>query len=406
MSKSNFFTGQPIFSQVLKFVPRDLVISVSRQCQADYYCKRFNTYEHLVTLLYAIFNNCNSLREVVTGMLAWEQRLIHLGIKHFPRRSTLSDANGRRNAEVFEQIYMGLLNRYNHFLSDSRVPKVDSRVYIFDSTTITLFQEVLRGTGLSPLNGKRKGGIKVHTLIKSDQDVPCMVCFSASAVADCSFLKKVDLSKGSIVVFDKGYNNYSTFNSFTERGVTWVTRLRQSAAFKVLEYRPVSELQQQKGIISDQVIMLGHTAEKDKRRVQVKARCITYIDPQSEKCLQFLTNNMKMAPATITELYRKRWQIEILFKRLKQNYPLKYFLGESENAIKIQIWCSLVADLLLKIIKKGCAAKWSFSNLTSMIRLHLMTYIDLFAFLRCPEKSLLAIIDKKQTNNNGLLFCT
>lgn len=407
MSKSKFFTGQPIFSQLLKYIPRDLVLKVAKEYKADYYCKRFNSYDHLVTLLYATFNNCNSLREVITGMLAWEHRLNHLGLKHFPRRSTVSDANSRRSAEVFELIYMELLNRYSPFLSDSRSGNVGWAVYIFDSTTITLFQEILRGTGLAPVNGKRKGGIKVHTLIKSDQDVPCMVCFSASATADSSFLKKVDLAKGSVVVFDKGYNDYSTFNSFTEREITWVTRLRQSAAFTVLEDRAVSELDQQKGIVSDQVIMLGYTAKKDKRRTQVKARRINYIDPQSGKCLQFLTNNMEMAPATIAELYRKRWQIEVLFKRIKQNYPLKNFLGESENAIKIQIWCSLIADLLLKIVQKRCVAKWSFSNLTSMIRLHLMTYIDLLAFLCCPEKSLLASIERRQTNNNdGLLFCT
>ena len=407
MSKSKFFTGQPIFSQLLKYIPGDVVRKAAVEYKADYYCKRFNTYDHLVTLLYAILNNCNSIREVTTGMLAWEQRLNHLGMKHFPRRSTLSDANNRRSFQVFEQIYMKLLNRYGHFLSDSRVEKVESRLYIFDSTTITLFQEVLKGSGLAPVNGKRKGGIKVHTLIKSDLDMPCMVRFSASAAADSSFLKSINLPKGSIVVFDRGYNDYKTFNSFSDQAITWVTRLRQTATVEIVETRSVTDNEQQKGVISDLVIRLGHTLKTDKRRTQVQSRLINYKDPQSGKYLQFLTNDMVLEPSIIAELYRNRWQIEILFKRIKQNYPLKYFLGESENAIKIQIWCSLIADLLLKIVKKRCAAKWSFSNLTSMIRLHLMTYIDLFAFLRCPEKSLLATIEAKRANDSdGLLFCT
>jgi hypothetical protein len=405
MSKSTFFTGQPIFSQLLKYLPRDLVARVARDHKADYYCKRFNSYDHLVTLLYAIFNNCNSLREVTTGMLAWEHRLNHLGMKHFPRRSTLSDANKRRSADVFEQVYMKMLNRYDHFLSDSRTRKVNSRLYIFDSTTITLFQEVLKGTGLMPLNSKRKGGIKVHTLIKSDQDLPCMVRFSASAAADSSFLKEISLPKDSIIVFDRGYNDYKAFNKFTEMKIKWVTRLRQCAAFEVIEDRPVTEWQKENGIRSDQLIMLGYQQRTDKRRTMVKTRLINYKDPQSGVSFQFLTNDMKMACSTIAGLYCKRWQIEVLFKRLKQNYPLKYFLGESENAIKIQIWCSLIADLLLKIIKKGSAAKWSFSNLTSIIRLHLMTYIDLFAFLHCPEKSLLARIKANNANTyNATLF--
>jgi len=114
-----------------------------------------------------------------------------------------------------------------------------------------------------------------------------------------------------------------------------------------------------------------------------------------------------MNGTTIVALYRKRWQIELLFKRMKQNYPLKYFLGDSENAIKIQIWCSLIADLLLKIIKKAVAVKWSFSNLAAMVRLHLMTYIDLFGFLKSPEKSLLKLFSRQVTSNyNQLSFVT
>jgi hypothetical protein len=122
---------------------------------------------------------------------------------------------------------------------------------------------------------------------------------------------------------------------------------------------------------------------------------------------EFVTNNLKMNASTVAALYRKRWQIESLFKRMKQNYPLKYFLGDSENAIKIQIWCSLIADLLLKIVKKAAAARWSFSNLAAMVRLHLMTYINIFNFLKSPEKSLLKLFSKPVTQNyNQLSFIT
>lgn len=402
MSKSRFFTGQPIFSQVLKFVPRQSVTRIARDTNSDRYCKRFSTYDHLVSILYATLNHCTSLREVTTGMLAWEQRLSHLGLKHHPRRSTISDANNRRSAEVFEHIYLSILDRYGRFLSDSRIKSLASRLYIFDSTTITLFQEVLKAAGTTPANGKRKGGIKVHTLIRSDQDVPCLIRYSASAANDMRFLKHIHLPKGSIVLFDKGYTDYTTYNRFTTEGVSWVTRLSQHLVYKVTAERPVSELQQQKGIIKDQEIILG--SECKKGTIKAKARLITFIDQESGKQFEFLTNNYRMTPSSIAALYRKRWQIELLFKRLKQNYPLQYFLGDSENAIKIQIWCALIADLLLKIIKKGCKAKWSFSNLAAMIRLHLMTYIDLFAFLKCPEKALLNNI--KRNTNSMLLFDT
>lgn len=406
MSKSSFFTGQPIFGQVLNFIPKQLVRNVSLSLQTDRYCKRFTGYDHLVTMLYSIYNNCHSLREVSTGMLAWEQRINHLGIKHYPRRSTISDANKRRKAVFFEQIYLKLLSRYANILPDSRdTSRHKKNLYVFDSTTITLFQEVMRGAGIRSLNGKRKGGIKVHTLLKSDQDVPAMIRFSPSAQADSAFLKEVKLPAGSIIVFDRGYNHYPTLNGITEEGSSWVTRLRKDAVYKIIEQRDISEAQQHKGILRDREIILGH--DHDKKSTKVRARLIIYKDPQTGKRLKFLSNNFRMAPATIAELYRKRWQIEVLFKRLKQNYPLKYFLGDGENAIQIQIWCSLIADLILKIIKKAAAKKWSFSNLASMTRLHLMTYINLYAFLKNPEKALNRIAKNNQNLiQNPQLFPT
>lgn len=400
MNKSTFFTGQPIFTQLLKFIPKDLIFRIARDGVADRYCKRFNTYEHLVALLYSVFNNCNSLREITTGMLASEQRLIHLGVRFHPRRSTISDANNRRNAEIFGQIYFKLFERYAQFLSDSRIKNKTSRLYIFDSTTISLFQEVLRTGGKNPANGKRKGGIKVHTLIRSDQDVPCMIRYSSAVANDSQFLKEINLIKGSIIVFDRGYYDFTTLNRFNTDGITWVTRLRKLFAYDVVENIPTGEANST--IKSDQHIVLGHRSS-----IRVKARLIKFFDPSTGEHYEFLSNNFRMSAMTIAALYKKRWQIELLFKRMKQNYPLKYFLGDSENAIKIQIWCTLIADLLLKVIKKGTTTKWSFSNLAAMVRLHLMTYIDLFAFLKSPEKALLKLFsNRKSKDYNQLLLIT
>ena len=137
--------------------------------------------------------------------------------------------------------------------------------------------------------------------------------------------------------------------------------------------------------MKDQLIMLGH--DHHEKITKVKARVVTYFDRHSKRTFQFLTNNFRFAPATIAHIYKKRWQIESLFKRIKQNYPLKYFLGDNQNAIKIQIWCALIADLLLKYIRKQVKRKWAFANLTSMVRLHLMNYINLHQFLSDPEKA-------------------
>jgi len=399
MNKSNFFSGQPIFSQLLKFIPKDSVLRIAYDNKSDHYCKRFNTYEHLVTMLYSIFNNCNSIREVATGMLASEQRLAHLGIRYHPRRSTISDANIRRQAEVFEKIYFSLYKKYASFLSDSCKNTKASKLYILDATTISLFQEVLRTSGKNP-SGKRKGGIKVHTLIRSDQDVPSMIRLTEAAANDSQFLKEVNLPKGSVIVFDRGYRDFTTLNRFTSEGIAWVTRLNRLFAYDIKQEYILPD--NSSAIISDQQIQLGWRSG-----TKVTARLVTYYDDASKEKYEFLTNNYRMSAINIASLYRKRWQIELLFKRMKQNYPLKYFLGDSENAIKIQIWCSLIADLLLKIVKKAAAAKWSFSNLAAMVRLHLMTYIDLFGFLKSPEKSLRKLYSRPERQNyNQLLFIT
>ena len=387
MSKSTFFTGQPIFNQVLNFIPRSMVQAVSREHHSDHYCKTFKTYEHLVTMLYAVFNQCNTLREVTTGLLAWDQRIHHLGIDAHPRRSTISDANKRRNEKVFEAIYFKLLGQYRSLLPDSRKRSKKNNLYIFDSTSITLFQEILKGSGLPKANGKSKGGIKVHTLLHAGNDLPEMIRYSPAANNDVTYLKEVQLKRGSVVVFDKGYCDYRSYNRFIKEGVTWVTRHNDRSVYRIEEKYTINNFQQQKGINKDQVIELGYTYLK--KAVQVPARMIGYTDPVSNKYFEFITNNTKLAPLTIANYYRQRWQIETFFKRIKQNYPLQYFLGDNANAIKIQIWCALIADLLLKVIKRGTSSTMAFSNIVGLIRLHLMTYMDLNNFLNSPEKSLL-----------------
>lgn len=387
MSKGIFFTGQPIFNQVLNFIPRPVVSAVARELNADRYCKSFGTYDHLVTMMYAILNQCTSLREVTTGLLAWEGRIAHLGIHSHPRRSTLADANKRRSAAVFERIYLKLLDRYGAVLPDSRGRCRKKNLYLFDATTITLFQEILKGSGLHNAEGKRKGGIKVHTLLRADQNVPCMIRYSAAAANDGRFLKQIQLPMGSVLVFDKGYRDYSTYNRFTADRVTWVSRHRDHSVYKIVAEYEVNRFQQEHGVLADQQIVLGH--DHYKNTTKVPCRMVTYQDPVTQKIFQFITNNTHLAPYTIAGYYQQRWQIETFFKRIKQNYPLQYFLGDNENAIKIQIWVALIADLVLKVIKQGSRSSMSFSNIVGLIRLHMMTYMDLVSFLRSPEKSLL-----------------
>jgi hypothetical protein len=404
MSKSTFFIGQPIFSQILNLLPKSDIQKAAKKYSADRYCKKFKTYDHLLVMLYAIFNRCTSIREVTTGIMACHSKLFHLGVQYTIRRSTLSDANKRRSADVFEDIYMSLYSRFRKTLSDSQTRKVSRKLFIIDSTTITLFQEILKAAGRPSINGRRKGGIKAHTLMKADEDVPQMIRFSPGAANDISFMKKISVPKGSILVFDRAYRDYTHLERWSNEGVTWVTRLRGKSAVERLLEKLVSIYQKNQGVISDTVVCLGN--DVNDKLTKVQARLIKYFDKENNRTFEFITNNFDYSPVTIAQLYKKRWQIETLFKRIKQTYPLRDFLGDNENAIKIQIWCALIADLLLKVIHSRVTRNWSFANLASMVRLHLMTYINLYKFLNKPEKSLLQVFIKLKPLMQQQLFAT
>lgn len=380
MNKSTFFAGQPIFTQLVSLLSKSCIRKAVFKHNSDHYYKKFDTYHHLITMLYASYQHCTSLREVVTGMGACEGRLQSLGIRYLPARSTLSEANKARNYEVFEQIYQSTLGTYQRFLPDSRsnLPNL----ILIDSTTISLFKEIMKNAGNKTVDGKRKGGIKVHMAVRSNEDVPYLVRFTSAANADVPFLKQIHLPAGSVAVMDRGYSSFSKYNEWTSKKVNWVTRLSDHNVYTVLWNRPLSEQQQYEGVLSDQVIMLGFVKKKER----VKCRLIRYFDAKHSKVFLFITNNFRWSPLKVAAIYKQRWQIELLFKRLKQNMPLQYFLGDNENAIKIQIYCSLIADVLLKLVSISLKRKWAFSNLAAIVRLHLMNYTNLRKFLEFPDK--------------------
>lgn len=389
MSKNTIFSGQPIFTQVLSLIPDHIIRGLVIKYQSDKYCKTFDSRHHLVTLLFGIIKQCTSLRAVTTGLQVATSMQGHFRLTHDIHRSTLADANQRRPEAFFGELFHQLY-RFHYGIPDSRKIKphqaYDKRLFIIDSTTVNLFHDVLKGAGRIPSNGKRKGGLKVHVMLNSPEDTPCLVNLTPSSANDRVFLKSVDLPKGSIITFDKGYANFRKFDQWTRQGVNWVSRVLDQWIILVNKVNPVTEKQKLAGIISDEQVTIGDP--KNNKTLKIKARIIKYIVPESQKVLSFVTNNTKFLPTTIADIYKRRWQIELLFKRIKQRYPLRYFYGESENAIKTQVWCALIADLLMKIIQDRATKKWAYSNLCSIIDLHLLTYVSLFAFLNNPDKVL------------------
>jgi hypothetical protein len=381
MNKSTHFSGHPIIKQLLQFIDRGLINRTAQKWQADRYYKRFKTYDHLVTMLFAALSGVSSLRELSSVMLACEGKINHLNMSHFPRRSTISDGNTNRPSEVFGEIYHRLLRQYRTFLSDSsprQAPVKDLR--IIDSTTISLFSDILKGPGRPRLDGKKKGGIKMHTMINVLEDVPQLVRFSSAARHDHTFLADLELSEGSFVVFDKGYTDYSQYAQWNQDRVYFVTRQKDNAVWQPGQEYDIDDSIDARVLKDEQI-----TVTKDDR--QIPLRRIAYYHAEQDRTYIFLTNNHELGPDTIAGIYKNRWQIESMFKRLKQNFPLKYFLGDSQNAIEIQIWVSLIAQLLMLVVQRKAQRRWAFSNMVGVIRYHLTSYIDLFSFLKDPDQS-------------------
>jgi hypothetical protein len=331
--------------------------------------------------------------------MAWQNRLQHLGLTFYPRRSTLSDANTNRTHQFFEDAYYALHDRYKHlFLPDSRRNK--DRIHIMDSSTFELFSDVMVGAGSFDRNGKRKGGVKAHMLIDARHQLPEVCYLSEAKENDRLLMDKISLLPGSILVFDKGYIKYSQWQTWTERNITWVTRMMNNAYYEVVQNMPVDEAQKKRGVISDEHIWLGRGTNASTEIIP--ARRIVFHDKKKNRNFVFLTNNEKFKPSTIAGFYKIRWTIETKFKAIKQNFQLKYFLGDTPNAIKIQLWGALIANLLVEIIAIMAKKKrWSFANLCGLLRMHLGTYVNLTTFLNSPEKSLQQLIN---SNNSQLQF--
>ena len=398
MGKSTHFIGQPMYNQALKLLDKSKILRISREKGGERYTKRFNGWTHLVVMLYAVIKRFDSLREITTSLLADTNKLAHIGILFKISRSTLADANMRRPHAIFEAIYRDLYARYRHeLISDSRSrkhPKWMDRLQIIDSTTISLFSNLIfKGVGRHHRTGKKKGGIKVHTVIHANEGVPSDIRFTSAATNDSFMLKPSNLSKGDILAMDRAYIDYGKFEELSLRGVIYVTKMKKS-----LKYVINSDVMYQTpdGLMEARVQNVTFSKRTNDGVICHNARIITYADEKKHKLISLLTNDLDSDPYEIIAIYRQRWEIELLFKQIKQNFPLKYFYGESANAIKIQIWVTLIANLLLMVMQKRLTRSWSFSGLASLVGIVLMYYVDFYSLFNNPEKDWenMKILDK------------
>lgn len=376
------FVGQPIFGQILKLIDKADFNRIVKEKNSDYYYKAFKSWTHTVTMLFGILSRCDSMAEICEGLRAMSGKLNHLGLEKAPAKSTAGDGLRNRNHSFFETLYYSLTKRYSSFLSDSRTLGLTIKeLYIVDSTTIRLFSDILKGVGRNPKNdGKKKGGLKVHMLIDAVQSVGKFMKITEAKMHDKNFLKEIIVPPFSMLVFDKAYNYYRQFAQWTERDIYFVTRQKSNAVYEVLETVMEKELEKDKaGVSKEEIITVTYKEGKEEK--QLKLRRINYRDEKNRQYV-FICNNFIITAEEIALIYKKRWGIELLFKKMKQNFQLHYFYGENENAIRTQVWCTLIAQLLLTVLQKIANTKKAFSTVATMIRIHLVSLLDVKELLQ------------------------
>ena len=387
------FVGQPIFKQVLNLLNVVALDSIISKHKSDRYYKTYSSRTQLTTMLFGILSRCDSMGEICDGIRAMSGKLLHLGLKQSPAKSTACDGLRNRSDKFFEEVYFSLVKAYSSFLSDSRTFGLTFKeVLLIDSTTIRLFSDLLKGVGRNVKgDGRKKGGLKVHMLIDAVQQVGRFIKISEAKMHDKNFLSELSIERNCMIVFDKAYNHYQQFATWTKNGVYFVTRQKSDAVFK--EVRINRYHYDKKGVakvLLDEVIDVEyHNQDANGKRLTMKDRMrlrrVCYKDNTDRKYV-FLTNNMDIPAEEVAFLYKKRWGIEILFKKMKQNFQLQYFYGENETAIRTQIWCTLIAQLLMTVLQKKAATKKAFSTVATLIRIHLISLLDVYELLKSTNR--------------------
>jgi len=367
-----------LFNQLLQHFPRTEFAALVRKHQAERGAKGFTCWTQFVSMLFCQLSHAASLRDICNGLSCCLGKLVHLGITRSPKKSTLSYANEKRPAALFEDLFWTALNRFRsteRIGTSRRRFRFKNKLLSLDSTTISLCLSLFPWADFKTI----KGGIKTHVLLDHDDYLPRYVLITKAKHPDVKVAHFLSLNPGSIVVMDLAYIDYELFAKWSIAGIFFVTRLRRDLNWVVVENR---SLPQNRNILQDQIIRFNSQWGRQYCGEHLFRRIVLRLE--GDQPLVFLTNHLQFGASTIADIYKDRWKIEVFFKALKQNLKIKSFVGTTANALYIQIWTALIAMLLLKWLHHLSKARWSLSNLASMLRLNLFTYRDLRAWLDQP----------------------
>lgn len=371
-------TNITLFSQIIKKLDRSSFNKLVQEKQTDKHSKGFNSWTHLISMLFCQFAKSQSVRDISNGLRSATGNLNHLGVQKAPSKSTVSYQNQRRDWELFRDYYYKLLQTLGQQVYPRRVKfRIKSKIFLLDSTTISLCLSLFDWAKYKTT----KGAVKMHTLLDYNGHLPAYVNITDGKTADNKGAYDIPLLKQSVVVADRFYNDFSLLNVWDSNEVFFVIRHKDNIKFTSIKENDLPDNRHQH-ILKDEIIEL--TGNQSKMKYPKRLRRVAIWDDENKQEIELITNQKTWTANTISELYKARWQIEIFFREIKQLLHIKSFIGTSENAVMIQIWTALITILILKVLKAIAKYPWYLSNLVAFIRLNLFVKINLQKWLDEP----------------------
>ncbi len=374
-----------LFNTMLNFIPKHQFSALEKRHSTGRRSRSFSRWSQFVHLMFMQLTGRSSLRDGIQSMNSRANNLYHLGAKPVSR-STFADANNVRPASLYEALFLKIYQRCR-IVSPKHKFKFKNKLFSLDASVIDLSLSAFPWARFR----RTKSAVKIHTLLDHSGYLPAFVAITDGKTHETKVATSLSLPKGSIVVEDKAYNDYQWFADLTQTGIFFITRQKRNAIYRVTERRNVNKKQ---GLCSDQTIKLTSIKGQE---CPHPLRRIGYRDPETKKHYVFLTNNFKLSPKTIADIYKDRWQIEIFFRWIKQNLKIKAFIGNSRNAVMTQIFVALIAYLLLCLLKYLSKVSVSLQNLLRVIQLNLFRKCSLRELFRPPP------IDTANNNVNKQL---
>lgn len=360
--------------QINQVINYNSFMKIVKKYGTDKWTKEFNSWNHLIAMIYFHLSGTKSLRNLISSLQASAQSLYHMGIGNISLNN-FSHSNSKRDSRLFEDLYYKLMNDFrNIYKKDKKKFRFNNNVTAIDATVISLCQNLYGWADFR----KSKSGIKLHTEYNINSESPGTIIITNAKTHDSKPMKDFNIEKGTIYILDRAYCDTKALYSLVENKAFYVTRLKSNFKYKIINRNKVSSKQKKLGVKTDWEIEF--TNEKYFNYPKT-LRLVRYKDKETCKMFSFITNIKKLTAKTIADIYKKRWSVELFFKELKQNLKIKHFIGNSENAVKIQIWTALIVFMLFKWQQYFHNIKYGFTEFISRVRTNLTKKISLSKLL-------------------------